>query len=220
MIDVDLVYRLTHQIANDNQITDRFPVSDWNRYARMSIISVLKDLRAIFELNTVNTDNISGLKVKVNLNVVNGKLTKPSDYLYLSAPLTRIWYKDSQGIQRTSKRPVEVITDNELGDRLSSQFNSPTLDYPIITDYGNEFEFYPNDVSQVTLAYIRMPKDPIWAFTVVDGEPVYDPNNSQDFELSADLLPEIVKKICEYMGVSIKRLDLAQYSLTPDGKNN
>lgn len=216
MINVDLAYKLTNRLLNDNQITDRYPVADWNRYATLAQLEIVRKLRAAFESTSVNTDNISELKVKKQFNLTDGKLTKPDNYLYFSAPLTRVWYKDGQGNQQTSQRPVDLVTSNELGDRLNSQFDNPTYSYPIVTDFEGYLQFYPKDVTQVELMYIRKPVDPIWAYTVVDGEPVYDAANSVDFELPPDMLDLLVVSICEYMGVNVKRGDMVQYSMTKE----
>lgn len=219
MINVDLAYKITNRLLNDNQITDRYPIADWERYAKLAQLEIVRRLRKAFEAGTTNNDNIAELKVKKQFNLTNGVLTKPSDYLYFSAPLTRVWYKDGQGIQRTSQRPVDLVTDNELGDRLNSQFDAPSYEYPIVTNYQNFLQFYPLDLTQAELMYIRKPVDPLWAFTVVDGEPVYNAANSVDFELPEDMLDELVMTICEYMGVNVKRADMVQYSVAKQRKD-
>lgn len=216
MINVDLAYKLTNRLLNDNQITDRYPVEDWNRYAIMAQLEIVRKLRSAFESSSINSDNIAELKVKKTFLLTNGALTKPDDYLYFSAPLTRVWYKDGQGIQRTSQKPVDLVTDNELGDRLNSQFDYPSTDYPIVVDYRGSLQFYPLDLTQADLMYIRKPVDPVWAYTDVDGEPVYDEANSVDFELPSDMLDLLVISICEYMGVNVKRGDIVQYAMTKE----
>lgn len=212
MINIDLIYNLTRQIANDNQITGRFSVDDWNRYVLMATRERVDQLRKEFESNTKNSDNTADLKVKKQISIDSvGRMTKPDDYLYFSAPLTTVFYKDSEGNQKSSKRSVDLVTDNQLGDRLNSQFDQPTFDYPIVLDYQNFLQFYPENLTSANLMYIRKPKDPVWAFTEVNGEPVYDSSNSQDVELPQSELANIVYRVVELMGVSIKRGDLAQY---------
>lgn len=216
MINVDLVYKLTHRLLNDNQITDRYPVEDWNRYAILAQLEIVRKLRGLFESTSIISDNIAELKVKKQFNLTDGKLTKPDDYLYFSAPLTRVWYKDGQGVQRTSQRPVDLVTDNELGDRLNSQFDAPSYQYPIVVDISDYLQFYPTDLTQAELMYIRVPKEPKWAYTDVDGEAVYDPVNSVDFELPQDMTDLLVVTICEYMGVNVKRGDMVQYTMAKE----
>jgi len=213
MINVDLVYKISNRLLNDNQITDRFPPQDWNRYATLAQLEALNDLRKAFESSSMNTDNIAELKVKKQFNLVGGRLTKPDDYLFFSAPLTRVWYIDSQGVQRSSQRSVDLVTDNELGDRLNSQFDAPTYEYPIVQDIENFLQFYPEDLSMADLMYIREPKNPVWAYTEVDGEPVYDEANSVHFELPVNMTGEIVYRIMQYMGVNVRSADAVQYAI-------
>jgi len=216
MIDVDLAYKISNRLLNDNQITDRFPPEDWNRYAELAQLEVLNFLRKSFEANTMNTDNIAELKVKKSFNLSNGKLIKPVDYLFFSAPLTRVWYKDSQGNQKSSQRSVDLVTDNELGDRLNSQFDNPTHEYPIVHDTENVLQFYPEDLSMAELMYIRRPVAPKWAYTEVDGEAVYDEANSVNFELPVNLTGEVIYRIMQYMGINVRSSDVTQYAMAKE----
>jgi hypothetical protein len=216
MINIDLAYKISNRLLNDNQITDRFPPEDWNRYATLAQLEALNALRKAFESSSINTDNIAELKVRKQFILDNGRLTKPDDYLFFSAPLTRVWYKDGQGIQRTSLRPVDFVTDNELGDRLNSQFDKPTYEYPIVQDISGYLQFYPEDLTMADLMYIREPREPKWAYTEVDGEAVYDPINSVDFELPINMTGEIIYRIMQYMGVNVRSADAVQYAISKE----
>ena len=61
--------------------------------------------------------------------------------------------------------------------------------------------------------YVRYPKDPKWTYFsigVSDSEPIFDPNATdyQDFELPDADEPDLILKILQYAGVSIRELDV------------
>jgi len=63
--------------------------------------------------------------------------------------------------------------------------------------------------------YIRYPLDPVWTYlTITDGAPVFDSSSSsyQNFELSADYETDLVVKILQYAGVSIREAAVVQYA--------
>ena len=214
MVNVNTVYKLTKKLLNDNQITDRFPIEDWEDFAELAQLDVVRRLRKAYESGTIVTDNTSNLKAEKLIQVVNGAITKPEDYLFYNAPLTRLFYKDNEGNQKSTLRGVDLVTDAELGDRLASQFDKPTITYPILVDYQDTFNVYPEEMTSVKLTYIRKPKKPKWGFIDVDGEPVYDPATSVDFELPIDMTGELVYRIAELMGVNVRSADAVQYGAT------
>jgi hypothetical protein len=72
------------------------------------------------------------------------------------------------------------------------------------------FEVLPSGVVQVKLTYLKVPPVPVWAFTIVSGEPVFDSANSVDFTLSETSLSDIVFKLCSYFGIEIKDGEIYQ----------
>ena len=62
-------------------------------------------------------------------------------------------------------------------------------------------------MGQVVAQYIRYPKDPKWTFTTIsNGDPVFDQSQPdyQDFELPLDDGNDLVSKILQYAGISIR----------------
>ena len=60
-------------------------------------------------------------------------------------------------------------------------------------------------ITNVSSIYVRYPVDPVWWYvTLTNGEPMYDPSNSVDFEVAEDDEPTLVNKILEKAGLSIR----------------
>jgi hypothetical protein len=72
---------------------------------------------------------------------------------------------------------------------------------------------YPTTInSNVTIQYLRFPKDPQWTYNIVNNEPFFNPNSAtyKDFELPLDDFANLVIKILSYAGVSIREQDIVQ----------
>lgn len=83
---------------------------------------------------------------------------------------------------------------------------------PVITMYPPTINTY----GQVVCTYFRYPKDPKWTYiTLFNGEPSFDQSQPdyQDFELPLEDEFKLVMKILQYCGVSIREIEVAQFSI-------
>ena len=70
---------------------------------------------------------------------------------------------------------------------------------------------------------IRYPKDPKWTYvSLYNGEPLFDQTQSdyQDFELPIDDSNNLVAKILQYAGLSIREADVVQFGLLEEQEQN
>ena len=86
---------------------------------------------------------------------------------------------------------------------------------------GSVFTVYPSTISTgITVQYIRKPLDPKWTYVVVPGtgEPTFDQSavNYQDFELPSQDEPNLVNRILQYAGMSIREIPLVQFGRTEE----
>lgn len=160
-----------------------------------------------FEMTSVISDDLSPLIQSSDITqLVSGKVTKPTDYLYY-LNLEADYYTnppdcDSNGYQ--SWVQVDFVTHSEKADRMNSQINYPNALYPISVNYSGFFQIYPDTVQKARLTYLRKPKDPVWAYTTTNNAPVYNAGASQDFELPESVHTKICEKVLEYIGISIR----------------
>lgn len=103
---------------------------------------------------------------------------------------------------------IEKIDENKIIALNNSNLTAPTTDYPVYTQSGDTITVYPTTIVQdVICSYVRYPVDPKWTYTTLSaGEPVFDQgaNDYQDIELPKRYMPDMVIKILEYAGVSIR----------------
>lgn len=95
------------------------------------------------------------------------------------------------------------------------KYASPTEDFPLYTRFGDKFRVYPTTITKgVNMTYIRKPKTPKWTFIEVQGNPVFNPsaNDFQDIELHPSDETELIIKILEYCGITIRSAEVVQAS--------
>ena len=107
-----------------------------------------------------------------------------------------------------------------------SMLTAPNVTFPAYTQEGNLLTLYPNIITQVgrvVCQYVRYPKDPKWTYnTLTGGEPVFDQSQSdyQDFELPPDDVNNLVARILQYSGMSIRELSTVQFGQTIEQLEN
>lgn len=109
---------------------------------------------------------------------------------------------------------IEHINQNELNKYINSPLTAPIATRPIyIKTSETAIQVYPITItSAVTCNYIAKPASVSWNYTTVLGEPLYNAANSTHFELHESEETELVLKVLELAGVTIKSPDLYQLS--------
>lgn len=116
---------------------------------------------------------------------------------------------------------VERVNESKINLLNSSLLTAPSTEFPAYvfqptpspaSNLSNSLRVYPNTiVGNLTLQYIRYPKDPKWTFnTLALGEPIFDQSQPdyQDFELPMSDYAELVTRILKYSGLSIREQEI------------
>ena len=130
---------------------------------------------------------------------VTNKFNLPNDYFFLD----KVVYNNSTEVEKVSHRKILNL--------ISSNLTAPTAAYPVYTMDENGILVYPTSITaNITSQYLRYPKDPQWTYTSPSGDPLFDPSSStyQDFELPLDDFANLVIKILEYAGISIREQEV------------
>lgn len=132
-------------------------------------------------------------------NIVTNKFDLPADYFFLD----KVVYNNSKEVEKVSHRKILNLVNSNL--------TAPTAAYPVYTIDENGILVYPTSITtNITSQYLRYPKDPQWTYTSPSGDPLFDPSSStyQDFELPLDDFANLVIKILEYAGISIRESEV------------
>lgn len=112
---------------------------------------------------------------------------------------------------------AEKVTHSKITQLNNSMLTAPNTTFPAYTQEGDSITVFPTSInagSDVQAQYIRYPKDPKWTYvTLYNGEPLFDQSASdyQDFELPIDDLNDLVAKILQYAGVSVREGDVVKF---------
>jgi len=124
------------------------------------------------------------------------------------------------------KGEAEKVSNSKINLLNKSLLTAPSDLYPAYTQKGNSVTIFPttfNGALDVQATYVRYPKDPKWTYiTLYNGEPVFDQTQSdyQDFELPIDDTNNLVARILQYAGISIREGDVYQFGQVEEQKEN
>jgi hypothetical protein len=114
---------------------------------------------------------------------------------------------------------AEKVTHSKITMLNNSLLTAPSLVYPAYTEEGLIMTAYPNsinDIGRVLSQYIRYPNTPKWTYVSLgsSGEPSFDQSQPdyQDFELPASDEGDLVQKILQYAGMSIREASVVQFA--------
>ena len=128
---------------------------------------------------------------------------------------------------------VERVNQNKLFYLTSSNLTYPTTQYPAyvlggassnVTPgvLGNTISVYPTTITQggaIQAQYIRYPLAPNWTFLTTSGQdPIFNPGAAdyQNFELPASDEPNLVAKICQYIGIEIREEQVYKFGIAEE----
>lgn len=149
-------------------------------------------------------------------NVTDGKFYMPGDNpTQPSEPpaykVIRLDYDDTVEVEKVS--PIKVK------NLLASNMSLVSEDHPVymLTEHGDgassSIYVYPTTItSNVTITYLRYPRDPKWTYFPINSndDPLFNPSAAdfQDFELPISEGPRLVRIICQLAGVSIREAEV------------
>lgn len=246
-VSVDTVYQRVLAILNKEQRGYLAPVEynlfanqaqldifeqyfyDLNQFSRLpgnsteysDMVDILEEKISIFETTKASDTEPSNLPSDAELiQYSNGYFTIPSDLYRLGA----VMYN---GVE------AEHVNKNEYLYITSSPLSKPTDDFPIYTRDTNGVKIYGNsavasegstaDDNQhnplVSFNYIKKPAKVIWNYYEVNNDLLYNATGSVNFELHDSEETDLVIKILQLAGVSIKDPSVYQVGSAEEAKD-
>ena len=111
------------------------------------------------------------------------------------------------------EKEVQQIQPNELLELNLSPITRPSLYWPVYKYKDLKIYVYPQTITGdvITCTYVRKPLNPSWNFSIGgNGQYVYSPNTSINFELHPIEQTTLVTKILLYSGIVIKDPEIIQ----------
>lgn len=158
--------------------------------------------RVEFGQNSVVRQRLTPIIYGYNLTIDNtGFAPYPGDYLQQDAMWSFYGYNRVREVQQ---------------QYFYSIYNSvidPVASWPVYMLEADGFRFFPNNLGQAKLSYVRNPPDMIWGYTLdPNGIPVYDPANSTQPVWGDATILEIIVRALRIIGVNLQYNDVSAYA--------
>jgi hypothetical protein len=166
-----------------------------------------REARQEFQTTQSNSDSLRPFIVTKSLIKNGAGFDIPTDFACFAGN-SYLFVEQIDGVTTPSIQPIEVVTIGERGIRLNNYIKYPTYEYPIGTYLNGQLVTNPDDISAVTLTYVRYPKTPIRNYTVVNDFNVYDPIGSVQLEFPNLDWENIAHLVVRYWSVFMRDNDL------------
>lgn len=213
-MNVNEVYQLIQFIINKNQ-NGYFTPDEFNQVIHQAEVSYMDYLVGQFQqyqagrpIPNVQFGNNETTRQRVTPFIYNQLLTVdsngfspyPSDYLLTDSMYTGIYGK------------IKFVQQDYLANYLNSRI-SPVATNPIYLIEREGFRFYPNNIGQARVSYIKSPRTMVYGYTLDgNGLPVYNPATSVDPEWQELDLLEIISRALRMIGVNLQSGVITQYA--------
>jgi hypothetical protein len=220
-VSVDTVYQRVLAILNKEQRGYVTP-QEFNLFANQAQMDIFEQY--FYDINqfgrmhgndTEYSDMLNILNEKINIFEKNASLTFSGGYWSEPSDLYRMGTIIYNNIE------AERINANEYLYINASPLTKPTNARPIFVASSNGYKVYGSTelTSGVSCNYIKKPAKANWAYTNINGQAQYNSTNSTDFELHISEETELVFKILQLAGLSIKELQVYQIGNQMEGQN-
>ena len=130
-------------------------------------------------------------------------------------------------VANSSITEVERVSQNKIFYLNATPLTSPSTSFPAYVLGGNNITVYPTQqlvTGTVLSQYIRYPKDPNWTYLdlISNGEPSFNETAAdyQDFELPISDQTNLINKILQYAGLSIRDKDVMSFGKIEEQEAN
>lgn len=206
MATIDECYKKLKYLANKSGYNGNLSPNDFNLIFNRAEMKWFNDQYLKYGLTKRINDTLS--KVKSDPTPISidgqGKYTFPGTMLHESS-VTHTY----NGIQKL----VEEIQDDKLAGRLSSEYNAPSLEYPVYLRYSTYLQFYPITLATASLTYLKKPTLSEWKYTLVSNRPVYDASTSVNPIWSDTDVDNIINIALQDFAINMKDPQLEQSAM-------
>jgi hypothetical protein len=220
-VNVNTVYSRVLAITNKEQRGYITP-QEFNIFANQAQMDIFEqyfyDLNQFMRLpgnNTGHADMVDLLNEKIGIFTKTDNLTYGSTSFNKPADLYRLTAIEYDGVI------ADRLTRKEFLQINKSPLTKPSNAFPVYTELADGYDVQGDDkfnaadqsgAPRVIIEYIKKPTTVSWAGNVVNGVSLYNETNSTNFDLHPSEETELVIKILELAGISIRQVDIAQYA--------
>lgn len=213
-MSINECFLLCQYIANKNQSGNTFTPAQFNMLAKVAqldfISKRLGNPKMLGPTGVPQYGYQSNRKVHEDLRpLIYGPIgipIQPNTGLF-PYPYNYIW---PSAVHKLDWTPIWEVADDQYPHVKKSTTHPPNTDYPVVVHRGPYGFIDPYTIGTFGMSFVRAPRDPQWAYTVANDQPVYDPVNSIDFEVNpyTNAHFEITMLILSMTGINLNMADL------------
>lgn len=198
MASIDECFRLLKYRATKSGFNGNISPNDFNLVWPRSERRYFNGQYKQYTLTQEISDSLLPFKTDpITITVdATGKYTKPDDILHIDS--VRNPFSGSQ-------RVVTRFFDDRLAEKLTSEYDAPSAEYPIYVDYQEYLQFYPINIGSSILVYLQKLEDSKWGYTLdANGRPVYDEATSVQPKWNDNDIDEISYIALSDLGINMR----------------
>ena len=225
-VSVDTVYQTVLALANKEQRGYITP-QEFNLHAEQAQMGIfdqyfydLNQFKRIPGNNTKHSDMTDLIEEKIShfkqgpTNISNG-----TTLTALPGSSGNTFYKLTNVFNVSYDKRAEEISCEDVYKTQYSPLTKATKNRPVYYRKTGKIYLLPS-AGQFVVNWIRKPKHPKWTYIVVNEKPLHNPTTAtQDFELHPSEQTDLVIKILQLSGVTIKDYNLTQVAAQEEIKN-
>ena len=222
-VSVDTVYQRVLALANKEQRGYITP-QEFNLFANQAQMDIFEQY--FYDINqfgrvpgndTGYSDMRNYLEEKINVFESQAPVSQNSGYYDVGGSISDLYKIGSISV---GGKPCQQVNANRLDIILSSSLTKPTIDHPIYVLKQNKVYIYPATIlGDITVNYVKKPDEAEWNGYNIGGAFQYNENFSTQFELHPSEEPDLVIKVLQLAGITLKDPALYQATNLEDNKN-
>ena len=222
MVRIDTVYQRVLAIANKEQRGYITPL-EFNLLANQAQLDVFEQY--FYDLDQFKKQPTDTSTVSDMVELIKNKL---SPFTTVATVTGGVTFLPNYRIGKifVNGYTAKLVDQNEVNNIINSPWHLDALgDDPIYRESLNnsqDIQVYTNNGqavgTSVTCELISMPAQVEWAYNVIAEKALYNAGPSFDFAHHESDETELVMKILELAGITINKIDLAQYADQEDLK--
>jgi hypothetical protein len=101
---------------------------------------------------------------------------------------------------------VTIMSNDKFNGRIARRGTmlKPNRKYPIGTIQNSKLYVQPAGYTKCVFTYLRQPVTPVFGYTIVDDEPIYDPATSVELEWPEQVHDAFVDELVKYFAITFQ----------------
>ena len=225
MVNVDTVYQRVLALANKEQRGYITP-QEFNLFANQAQMDIFEQY--FYDINqfgrvpgndTGYSDMRNYLEEKINVFESQATVGESNGFYNVGGNIGDLYKVGSISV---GGKPCQQVNANRLDIILSSSLTKPTTRHPIYVLKQNKVYIYPATIKRdITVNYVKQPNKVNWTYIVIQGKAIYNISavDHENFELHPSEEPDLVIKVLQLAGITLKDPALYQATNLEDNKN-